>query len=640
MENSTSFLTTFDFIVFFGSLLGVMLLGLWAGRNESTSQDFFLAGRNVRWWGVAGSIFGSNISANHMVGMMGVGFSLGFAESHFEITAIAGLLLMCYCFLPVYRKLNIYTLSDYLSRRYDDKSRIAYSVIMILIITMVMMLPAFYIGSRSVNFLLVDQAHINDVLQSAGGGVPKAIEINKTYYVIGVLIMALVTGVYTIVGGLKAVIITDVLQSVLMLIGALIVAWFTFGAIGGWDEMRALDREGKDLVHLYLPSDHPQRPWTGMLSGLMILHFYYWGANQFIVQRALAAKSDKEARIGIITAGFVKLLIPFISIGTGIAAYYVFSEKLPGVSIDGDTAFPLLLREVVAPAGVAGLVGLVAAGLIGAILSSVDSMMNSAATLITFDIYKRYINPEASEKQLIKIGRLLIGFMVTGCAFLTIAVFDPNTKQLFFTYVASHQSKLVGGVVVAFAVGMLWKGATAAGGFASIVTGVIVSYAVVPVYKGSLPFGITLPDSITLGKIEFFSSKFGAELNFFHGVFVAAICAVIANVVVSKMTQVDSEKSKLTFVGLNIFTESSLRSLIVKILLSLVVYAILGLTMWKEILSPAIAAIIGSLWTWSMFVSASLKDNRQGEGSSLIKDDRIWGGLLAACAVFMLFYFK
>ena len=233
MENSTSFLTTFDFIVFFGSLLGVMLLGLWAGRNESTSQDFFLAGRNVRWWGVAGSIFGSNISANHMVGMMGVGFSLGFAESHFEITAIAGLLLMCYCFLPVYRKLNIYTLSDYLSRRYDDKSRIAYSVIMILIITMVMMLPAFYIGSRSVNFLLVDQAHINDVLQSAGGGVPKAIEINKTYYVIGVLIMALVTGVYTIVGGLKAVIITDVLQSVLMLIGALIVAWFTFGAIGG-----------------------------------------------------------------------------------------------------------------------------------------------------------------------------------------------------------------------------------------------------------------------------------------------------------------------------------------------------------------------------------------------------------------------
>ena len=231
--------------------------------------------------------------------------------------------------------------------------------------------------------------------------------------------------------------------------------------------MRALDSKGKDLVHLYLPSDHPQRPWSGMLSGLMVLHFYYWGANQFIVQRALAAKTDKEARAGIITAGFVKLLIPFISIGTGIAAYYIFADRMPGVQVDGDTAFPLLLREVVAPAGVAGLVGLVAAGLIGAILSSVDSMLNSAATLITFDFYKRFVNPEASDKQLIRMGRALIGVMVIGCALLTIVVFDPNTKQLFFTYVASHQSKLVGGVVVAFAVGMLWKGATASGGFAS-----------------------------------------------------------------------------------------------------------------------------------------------------------------------------
>ena len=628
MENSGSFLTTLDFVVFFGSLLGVMLLGLWAGRRESSTEEFFLAGRSVRWWGVAGSIFGSNISANHMVGMMGVGFTLGFAESHFEITAIAGLLLMCYCFLPVYRKLNIYTLSDYLSRRYDDKSRVAYSVIMILIITMVMMLPAFYIGSRSVNFLLVDQVHINDVLQSAGGESAKTIQINKTYYIIGVLIMALVTGVYTIVGGLKAVIVTDVLQSVLMLLGALIVAWFTFGEIGGWDQMRTLDRAGKDLMHLYLPSDHPQRPWSGMLSGLMILHFYYWGANQFIVQRALAAKSDKEARVGIITAGFVKLLIPFISIGTGIAAYYVFSKKLPGVAIDGDTAFPLLLREVVAPAGIAGLVGLVAAGLIGAILSSVDSMMNSAATLITFDIYKRYINPEADEKQLIKIGRILIGVMVTGCALLTIAVFDPNTKQLFFTYVASHQSKLVGGVVVAFAVGMLWKGATAAGGFASIVTGVVVSYSIVPLY------------GVTLGKTEFFSGLFGPNLNFFHGVFVAAICAAIANFIVSKLTQPDSEKSKLTFIGLGIFTESSMRSLFLKTGLSLVVYAVLGLTMWKEILSPVVAAVIGSLWTWGMFASTAIKANGQGEGGNLLKDDRVWGGLLAACAVFMLFYFK
>ena len=624
MENTGTFLTTLDFIVFFGSLLGVMALGLWAGRKESTTKDYFLAGRNVRWWGVAGSIFGSNISANHMVGMMGVGFTLGFAESHFEITAIAGLLLLCYCFLPVYRKLNIYTLSDYLSRRYDDKSRVAYSVIMVLIITMVMMLPAFYIGSRSVNFLLVDQAHINEVLKASANGVAQTVQIDKTYYVYGVLIMALVTGVYTIVGGLKAVIVTDVLQSILMLAGALIVAWFTYGEVGGWDGMRALDAKGKDLVHLYLPSDHPQRPWTGMLSGLMVLHFYYWGANQFIVQRALAAKTDKEARMGIITAGFAKLLIPFISIGTGIAAYYVFAERMPGVQVDGDTAFPLLLREVVAPAGIAGLVGLVAAGLIGAILSSVDSMMNSAATLITFDFYKRFVNPQATDRQLIRMGRMLIGVMVIGCALLTIVVFDPNTKQLFFTYVASHQSKLVGGVVVAFAVGMLWKGATAAGGFASIITGVVVSYAVVPVY------------GVTLGKTEFFSGMFGTNLNFFHGVFIAAIFAVLANVIVSKMTQSDEQKSSLTFVGLGVFTHASLRLLITKVTLSLLVHALLGFLMWRGIASPLVAALIGSVWTWSMFIDTALK----GKAGSIFNDDKLWGGLLAACAVFMLFYFK
>jgi SSS family solute:Na+ symporter len=495
---------------------------------------------------------------------------------------------------------------------------------MVLIITMVMMLPAFYIGSRSVNFLLVDQAHINEVLKASADGVAQTVQIDKTYYIYGVLIMALVTGVYTIVGGLKAVIVTDVLQSILMLAGALIVAWFTYGEVSGWDGMRALDAKGKDLVHLYLPSDHPERPWTGMLSGLMVLHFYYWGANQFIVQRALAAKTDKEARVGIITAGFVKLLIPFISIGTGIAAYYVFAERMPGVAVDGDTAFPLLLREVVAPAGISGLVGLVAAGLIGAILSSVDSMMNSAATLITFDFYKRFVNPEATDRQLIRMGRVLIGVMVTGCALLTIAVFDPNTKQLFFTYVASHQSKLVGGVVVAFAVGMLWKGATAAGGFASIITGVVVSYAVVPVYGA------------TLGKTELFSGMFGANLNFFHGVFVAAIFATLANVIVSKMTQADAQKSTLTFVGLGIFSESGLRTLITKVILSLLVYASLGFLMWREIAVPLVAALIASAWTWSLFIDAALK----GREGSIVKDDKLWGGLLAACAVFMLFYFK
>ena len=149
-----SLLSTTDLIIFFGSLLAVMGMGLWVGKNENSSEDYFLAGKSTRWWGVAGSIFGSNVSANHIVGMMGVGFAVGFAQSHFEITAIAGLLMLCYFFLPVYRKLNIYTLSDYLSKRYDDRSRFSYALIMVIIMVVIQMVPGFYIGSRSINILL------------------------------------------------------------------------------------------------------------------------------------------------------------------------------------------------------------------------------------------------------------------------------------------------------------------------------------------------------------------------------------------------------------------------------------------------------------------------------------------------------
>ncbi|MEK6236715.1 MAG: hypothetical protein N2C14_18560, partial [Planctomycetales bacterium] len=461
-----SLLTTWDLIIFFGSLFAVMAVGLWSGRKEDTSEDYYLAGKTTRWWGVAGSIFGSNVSANHIVGMMGVGFSVGFAQSHFEISAIAGLLL-CYGFLPVYRRLNVFTLSEYLSRRYGDASRALYAVNMIIIIVVIQMVPGFYIGSRSLNVLLgkgqtaVAKAEIdaagsmaNLELHNPGEGydsVPKVSftqpglkkdqqptqaaqatveikdgkianlrltsggaeyqvgspvrvviqggasfdsklnpgDVDPKWYLVGILMMAVVTGTYTIVGGLKAVITTDVIQSVMMLAAGVIVAVLTFShpKVGGWEGMRADDArtkqqaaalanpvadnannnanananapaaadkqvEGKDMMHLYLPSNHPQLPWSGVLTGLMVLHFYYWGTNQFIVQRALTAKSDHEAKMGIIVAGFFKLLIPFLSIGTGIAAFYLF-QKL-NLYADQDIAFTMLMKHVVAPSGYVG----------------------------------------------------------------------------------------------------------------------------------------------------------------------------------------------------------------------------------------------------------------------------------------------
>jgi SSS family transporter len=779
-----------DFIVFFGSLLAVMAIGLWVGRRERTAQDYFLAGKDTPWWAVAGSIFGSNVSANHMVGMMAVGFTAGFVISHLEITAIAGLLLLCYFFLPIYRKLHVYTLSDYLGRRYDDRSRVGYSVIMLIIIVLVMMLPAFYLGSRAVNILMVDEGEIlraqyssqmeygqkitleftsdtkerqqqeaakkavMDVwskletflkVTSEKGvtqenyknawetlypkrGPPsfeeaqydiaqhpavikweslRKVEVDQNLYIWGIVIMALVTGVYTVVGGLRAVIVTDVIQSVLILLGMLIVAWCTFNhdLIASWETMVKYDQnhadvqglvEGKNLLHLYKPSSDPDFPWTGVLSGLLVLHFYYWGANQFIVQRALAARSLGDARTGIITAGFFKLLIPFVSIGTGIAAYYLFQQLLPGVKLDADTAFPMLMREVVSPLLIPGLVGLVAAGLIGAILSSVDSMMNSAATLITFDMYKRFINPKAQDEQLVRMGKLIIIGLVMGSAALTIFIFDPNTKEPFMKYVITHQSRLVAGIVAAFLLGMLWSGATAAGGFAAIITGVVVSYGLGPLYAEML------------GTNKEIARHFGTELNPFHSVFVAFICAMFANFVVSRMTQwieiprkccvlvmgvilgffcvgiyedtvtswfggnvfllhgtmpyiicalfatgfywmfatqeeVDEEKSRMTWIGLGITRPADLQHFGMKLLGSLLVYAFLATMMTGNLISPMAAAIVASVWTFMMFLDSMFKvvlaAAVKGRAYSLLREDRFWAGLLASCAIFMMFYF-
>ena len=279
-------------------------------------------------------------------------------------------------YYPFIKNSKSLLLSEYLAKRYDDRSRLCYVGIMLFIIIFVMMVPGFYIGSRSLNILIT--------------GNYETIQM-ETYY-LGIGVMALVTGSYTIFGGLRAVILTDVLQSALLLIGTMIVAYVTFSQpeIGGWARFMEMDAERKSMMHLYLPSNHPDLPWVGVFLGLSVMHMYYWGTNQFIVQRALSARSLKEARYGILLAGLVKLLIPFVSISTGIAAFYLF--QLKGLKVDQDAAFTTLTMQFIQPLGF-GLLGLVAAGLIGAILSSLDSMINSASTMITYDIYKRYFKP-------------------------------------------------------------------------------------------------------------------------------------------------------------------------------------------------------------------------------------------------------
>ena len=635
-------LTTFDLVIFFGFLIAAMTVGFVAGRKEETSEDYFLAGKSIPWWGVAGSIFGSNVSANHLVGMVGIGFSFGFAQSHFELGAIAGLMLLCYGFLPVYRKLNVYTLSEYLGRRYDDRSRLCYAVIMVIIMAVVQMVPALYIGARFACLLLGGEAVEAVEVEPATGAVGSAgsttsLDVNTTYYAIFVVALAMISASYTILGGLKAVVWTDVIQSALLLVAGLGVAFLTFGEIGGWGEMMRLDRAAPDdeqLMHLYLPSDHPKLPWTGVLSGLMMLHFFYWGTNQFIVQRALGARSDREARLGIISAGFLKLLIPFFSIGTGVAAAYHLAGEFPDRSIAPDTVFAELVRLLV-PLGY-GLIGLIAAGIIGAILSSIDSMMNSAATIVTFDVYRRYINPQATDRQMIRVGRVSIAAFVVLATLLCLFVIDPNSKENFFLQIVDYQGYLTPGLLVVFLLGMFWSRGTPTAGFVTIVAGVLFSGLVELVYDRSL---VTIPAV---------RAQFGESLNFFHRVVAVVALCTATYVAISLRGTVDPERCRLTWTRLGGHSANALRKLCARIGASLALFGLLAVAMYSGWLSPVPCAIAGSLWTLAMFLQAIVRSPHRARdnGSKRIgplrlfaADDRLWAGLLCSVAVWMMYYY-
>jgi len=440
-----------DVLILVGTIVGVTLFGMWIGRKEDSTSDYYLAGRNVAWWAVAGSIFGTNISSHHMVGMMGAGLKEGFAQANFEFGAIFGLLMMCYFFLPFYRRMGLYTLSEYLGRRFDDRSRLVYSITNMAFL-LIQMVGTMILGALTIATLTADSQY-------------------AVSYEIAVWVLAAVAAAYTFYGGLKADIFNDVVQSVLLLVGsgllAVLAIWHP--NVGG---LSGLLEKQPEKFRVFFEASHPELPWSGVLSGLMVLHLYYWGTNQFIVQRTLGARTNWDARMGTITAGFFKLLIPFLCIVPGMAAGYILAID---PATESDTAFAGLTRALL-PSGY-GLVGIVMAGLVAGILSTIDSMMNSTATLFTFDIYKKYVRPEASEIRLIWVGRAAMMLMVGSAIWLSL--YYGKTKGGIFNTMADYNAYLVPGVIVAYVAGILQPSATASGALASIVAGPLLSIALV-----------------------------------------------------------------------------------------------------------------------------------------------------------------
>lgn len=599
-----------DIFILISLIIMVPVSGLTAAAmKKRNSENYFMAGRSLKWWTVAGSIFGTNISVSHLIGMLGIGFSIGFAQSTYELLSIPTILILAYIFIPAYRKLKVFTLSQFLGYRYNTQSRMVYTFLMLMLI-LVQMIAAFYIGSRTLMILF-----------------------RGTYFQVsylgGIGIIALVTSFLTIFGGMQSLVVTDNIQSIMMLIAGIIVAVVTFSQpeVHGFSGLLHLDHAlppSRQKMHLYLPTNHPDLPWSGVFTGLVAMNLFYWTTNQYVVQRALAAKTDREARLGIIASGFLKLLIPFMSVATGAAAAYVFRYRLGSkVTVLPDDAF-MKLVETVVPSGY-GLKGFILAGLTAATFSSVDSMMNSATTLLSMDVYKKYLHQKADDRQLVRFGRLAALIMIIITSGLALLTYAPTSAGNFFLSVSSRGSYFTPGIVAVFFLGIVWKKSDGKSAVITMIAAPVISILTEAIY------------SHYLVHIPYIHHLFGDRLNFLHRVWVTLLCCLGLQAVLSVyFNRKKHQQGEDSSYAINLLISPKIA--------------------WKELGIFAIAVLISLVlirtgttstqWMgWPMAMIAFLlfvyncKHHHSPSPYRFWKDDRLYAGLLSAITVWILYFF-
>jgi SSS family solute:Na+ symporter len=589
----------FDIVVVVTVLLFLIVASMYSSFKKKDAEEYFMASRSLRWWSVAGSIFGTNIHAQQIIGMMGVGYSIGFAQSHYEIWAIPAILVLCYVFIPIYRKRNFFTLSQFLETRFNANARLVYTVLMVAFI-LIQLIGGFYIGSRTLGLLF----------EGTGWEVS---------YVAGIFIIATVTVIFTVFGGMESVVTADNILTIIMIAAILLMGSFTYmqPEIGGLSGLLKLDHAEANKMHLYLPSNHPKLPWSGIFTGLTILNMFYWTTNQYQVQRVLAAKTDRDAKLGSIAAGFLKLIIPFFSIAVGSAAYYIFKSRYGVDSIKPDDTFLTLLKTVV-PTGY-GLVGLILAGLMCAIFSAIYSMMNSVSTIMAYDIFKKYINPKASDKKTVRFGQMAVFVICIVAGILAFSTYDPKSSDNFFLKLANQTSYIKPGLVVVFFWGVLWKQTN--------------PIAAVLVLAGSPFIGLGCDWVFENILIQFpvIMQTFGETFNFLYRVFSIFVIGSFLLVVSSKYLNANG-KAKIAEFDLGI-SLSGIGSTLFWFLLTqipFVVVALLGLISPQTAATPA-AIVCVLLFVWY--------HKRAKNEMTLFKSDIFYAGLLTSSMILIMFYF-
>ncbi len=435
--------TTIDYAFFIGYILLVVVFGVWISRHKGgneTSKDYFLAGKSLPWWIIGGSLIASNISAEQFIGMSGDGFRFGLAIATYEFMAAATLLLVAWLMLPVFLKKNIYTMPQFVELRFDSNVKTGLAIFWLLIIVFVNITSVLYLGALTLQTTLGVNIYI------------------------GVIGLALYSATFSIFGGLKTVVWTDLIQVFFLVAGGLATTYFALDAYsegaGFVAGLSQLYNDVGDRFNMVLfkgelmytnDSGDTVDAWeklpglSVLIGGMWIANIYYWGTNQYIIQRALAAKSLKEARNGIAFAAAMKLVLPLIVVIPGIVAYAMH------VNLDkGDQVYSFVLNEFIGT----GFKGICFAAVIAAVGSSISSMVNSASTIFTLDLYDHYSKEKSSEKKLVRVGKMT----AAACLIIGVIIAPQFTAlESAFSFIQKYTGYFSPGILVIFLFGMFWK---------------------------------------------------------------------------------------------------------------------------------------------------------------------------------------
>jgi SSS family solute:Na+ symporter len=468
------------FIIIFG-------IGAYFAKKGRSSEEYFLAGRNIGWFAIGASLFVSNISTEHFIGLAASGAGSGLAGGNFEWIACIMLLLLGWVFVPFYLRSNVFTMPEFLERRFNRNC-------------------ATYLAAISVIAYIFTKISVH--LYAAAIVLQHVMKINQWTVAI---ILLVATGIYTVAGGLAAVIYTDLVQTLILLLGATALTFIGLDKIGGFAGLRAALPDS--YFHMVRPASDGEFPWTGMFIGAPILGIWYWCTDQVIVQRVLSAKDEAHAKAGTIFAGFLKILPVFLLVIPGMIAFALYPELFPKVNsaiTNANAAFPSLIVNLL-PTGV---VGLMVAALLAALMGAMSSVFNSASTMVTLDFYKK-IRPAASEAQLVLFGRVATGGMVL-LGLLWVPFIDKLSNQLWI-YLQSVQAYISPPIAVCFIFGILWTRINGEGAITSLLVGFVL---------GAVRFIMEVLD-----KTAHYTSRpirWLVDMNFLHyAIFMFVVCTAV-----------------------------------------------------------------------------------------------------------------